>query len=223
MVPPCASARSTLQNRRRPKETHERLPKKQHILLTKLNLHILSFRTPIFWKLVPGMIWHKKSYCGRPPSSSPLSSVLHPPCGSCFATKNKPSKTGNPIYTIIHKKFESKSGKTPLQEDTQKLVQNPEHKFKTNPLLSAFSDFEKTPIQEPRRCAEKGWGRTTGPTTHLAWMGNVSSPIWHQRKLITFSNHVWNVSNARGGPLGIRHANKKNETKTKPAEPYFRP
>lgn len=52
-------------------------------------------------------------------------------------------------------------------------------------------------------------------------MGNVSSPIWHQRKLITFSNHVWNVSNARGGPLGIRHAKQKTKRKQNLLNPIF--
>lgn len=49
-------------------------------------------------------------------------------------------------------------------------------------------------------------------------MGNVSSPIWHQRKLITFSNHVWNVSNAHAvdpsASSVTQNKTKRNENKT---------
>lgn len=124
-------------------------------------MHILSFRTTIFFWFIIGnsfLIWHKKSYCGRPQTRRP--SRLASSYGSRSAEGDgEPKPT-----TTIHKKFEQNPVKTPMYEEdcssTQKLVENPEHKFKTNPLPIGCGKFDtRTTIR--RRAPGSGDQKTS--------------------------------------------------------------
>lgn len=106
---------------------HERLPKKQHILLTKLNLHILSFRTPIFGKLVrhdPGT--RKLIADATLHLRLRVSPILASSCWSCFAMEQA-EENGKPNLSSFIRSL----NRNPVRPPCKKTVQQAKTRTKS--------------------------------------------------------------------------------------------